>query len=191
MRIYADGGPDNHLRLLGEALTEVAERVRRLALAPHQGGAAHHGRQGRQRRVGRTGLVAAQHGPGGLPGAVVGPDRDVTGENATMTKNETSCCAPARPELTASTPRTPDAGTCSTYRRPTAAATPRSAYLAGNSLGLQPRATRDELLADLDAWSRLGVEGHLEAERPWLPYHELLTGPGRATGRRPAQRRPW
>nr|MDT0662300.1 kynureninase [Micromonospora sp. DSM 115978] len=55
--------------------------------------------------------------------------------------------------------------------------TPPVAYLAGNSLGLQPRATRDELLADLDAWARLGVEGHLEAERPWLPYHELLTGP--------------
>ncbi|MGB2570272.1 kynureninase [Micromonospora citrea] len=54
---------------------------------------------------------------------------------------------------------------------------PEAAYLAGNSLGLQPRATRAELLADLDAWSRLGVEGHLEAERPWLPYHELLTGP--------------
>ncbi|WP_406041677.1 tryptophan 2,3-dioxygenase family protein [Micromonospora sp. NBC_00898] len=26
VRVYADGGPDNHLRLLGEALTEVAER---------------------------------------------------------------------------------------------------------------------------------------------------------------------
>jgi len=54
---------------------------------------------------------------------------------------------------------------------------PDAAYLAGNSLGLQPRATRAELLADLDAWSRLGVEGHLAAERPWLPYHALLTGP--------------
>ncbi|MFC6082628.1 kynureninase [Sphaerisporangium aureirubrum] len=50
-----------------------------------------------------------------------------------------------------------------------------TAYLAGNSLGLQPRATRDELLADLDAWARLGVEGHLEGTRPWLPYHEYLT----------------
>ncbi|MDG4796041.1 kynureninase [Micromonospora sp. WMMD1082] len=54
---------------------------------------------------------------------------------------------------------------------------PEAAYLAGNSLGLQPRATRTELLADLDAWRRLGVEGHLEAERPWLPYHESLTAP--------------
>ncbi|NUS06981.1 MAG: kynureninase [Nonomuraea sp.] len=54
---------------------------------------------------------------------------------------------------------------------------PEAAYLAGNSLGLQPRATREELLGDLAAWARLGVEGHLEGDRPWLPYHELLTGP--------------
>ncbi|MBB6474303.1 kynureninase [Sphaerisporangium rubeum] len=51
-----------------------------------------------------------------------------------------------------------------------------TAYLAGNSLGLQPRATRADLLADLDAWATLGVEGHLEGTRPWLPYHEYLTG---------------
>lgn len=51
-----------------------------------------------------------------------------------------------------------------------------TAYLAGNSLGLQPRATRGDLLDDLDAWARLGVEGHLDAARPWLPYHEFLTG---------------
>jgi kynureninase len=50
------------------------------------------------------------------------------------------------------------------------------AYLAGNSLGLQPKATRAGLLEDLDDWARLGVEGHLEAGRPWLPYHEFLTG---------------
>ncbi|MEO3807422.1 kynureninase [Sphaerisporangium sp. B11E5] len=54
---------------------------------------------------------------------------------------------------------------------------PETAYLAGNSLGLQPLATRGELLADLDAWARLGVEGHLEGPRPWLPYHEYLTAP--------------
>ncbi|MFG1803118.1 kynureninase [Micromonospora carbonacea] len=65
---------------------------------------------------------------------------------------------------------------------------PEAAYLAGNSLGLQPRATRAELLADLDAWGRLGVEGHLEADRPWLPYHELLTGPvARLVGARPTE----
>lgn len=51
------------------------------------------------------------------------------------------------------------------------------AYMAGNSLGLQPKATRGELLEDLDAWATLGVEAHLDAKRPWLPYHEPLTGP--------------
>lgn len=54
---------------------------------------------------------------------------------------------------------------------------PEVAYMAGNSLGLQPKATRAELLEDLDAWAQLGVEGHLDAKRPWLPYHELLTEP--------------
>lgn len=49
------------------------------------------------------------------------------------------------------------------------------AYFAGNSLGLQPRATRHELLDDLADWARLGVDGHLDAARPWLPYHESLT----------------
>jgi kynureninase len=63
-----------------------------------------------------------------------------------------------------------------------------TAYLAGNSLGLQPRATREQLLADVDAWARLGVEGHLDAERPWLPYHESLTGPAaRLVGAVPAE----
>ncbi|MEU6645618.1 kynureninase [Saccharomonospora sp. NPDC046836] len=52
---------------------------------------------------------------------------------------------------------------------------PDAAYLAGNSLGLQPAATRTELLEDLDDWARRGVEGHLDARRPWLPYHALLT----------------
>ncbi|MGW2220616.1 kynureninase [Nonomuraea sp. NPDC001684] len=54
---------------------------------------------------------------------------------------------------------------------------PECAYFAGNSLGLQPRATAAELAEDLEAWARLGVEGHLEGARPWLPYHERLTGP--------------
>lgn len=51
------------------------------------------------------------------------------------------------------------------------------AYLAGNSLGLQPRATAPRMSAELEEWARLGVEGHLEADRPWLPYHELLREP--------------
>jgi kynureninase len=65
---------------------------------------------------------------------------------------------------------------------------PEVAYFAGNSLGLQPKATRDELNEDLDEWARLGVEGHLDAKRPWLPYHELLTAQAaRLVGAKPAE----
>lgn len=48
-------------------------------------------------------------------------------------------------------------------------------YLCGNSLGCQPKAARDYIAEELDAWARLGVEGHLHAPHPWLPYHEFLT----------------
>ncbi|WP_329103527.1 kynureninase [Micromonospora sp. NBC_01699] len=63
-----------------------------------------------------------------------------------------------------------------------------SAYLVGNSLGLQPRATRTELLEELDKWARLAIEGHFEGDRPWTPYVGLLTGPAaRLVGALPAE----
>jgi kynureninase len=65
---------------------------------------------------------------------------------------------------------------------------PMTAYLAGNSLGLQPRATRAELMADLDAWEQYGVHGHSDADRPWFPYHEELRGPAaRLVGAEPRE----
>lgn len=48
-------------------------------------------------------------------------------------------------------------------------------YLTGNSLGLQPRSTRGYVEQELKDWETLGVEGHLHAKNPWLPYHEFLT----------------
>ena len=48
-------------------------------------------------------------------------------------------------------------------------------YFCGNSLGLQPDTAEQYLQEELEAWKMLGVEGHLNAKRPWLPYHELLT----------------
>jgi kynureninase len=47
-------------------------------------------------------------------------------------------------------------------------------YLAGNSLGLQPRAARAAVEEVLDRWASLGVAGHGEGEHPWLPYHENM-----------------
>ncbi|WP_053971442.1 kynureninase [Mangrovimonas sp. ST2L15] len=48
-------------------------------------------------------------------------------------------------------------------------------YLCGNSLGLQPKTTKEYIDQELNDWAQLGVEGHTEAKNPWLPYHELLT----------------
>ena len=50
-----------------------------------------------------------------------------------------------------------------------------SIYLCGNSLGLQPLKVKEYVNAELDDWAALGVEGHLHARHPWLPYHEFLT----------------
>jgi len=48
-------------------------------------------------------------------------------------------------------------------------------YLCGNSLGLQPKRTKDFLNQELEDWATFGVEGHLHAKNPWMPYHEFLT----------------
>lgn len=48
-------------------------------------------------------------------------------------------------------------------------------YFTGNSLGLQPKETKNYIQQELDDWAKLGVEGHFEAENPWMPYHEFLT----------------
>ena len=48
-------------------------------------------------------------------------------------------------------------------------------YFCGNSLGLQPKSTKSYIEQELKDWADLGVEGHLHAKNPWLPYHEFLT----------------
>ncbi len=61
-------------------------------------------------------------------------------------------------------------------------------YLVGNSLGLQPRGVRQALLDELDDWARLGVEGHLHARHPWLPYHaEVREDLARVVGAEPSE----
>ncbi len=63
-----------------------------------------------------------------------------------------------------------------------------SIYLTGNSLGLMPKRTRDHVNAELDDWARLGVDGHLNARHPWLPYHEFVTEPlARLVGAKPIE----
>ncbi len=47
-------------------------------------------------------------------------------------------------------------------------------YFTGNSLGLQPKTVKKYVDQELEDWARMGVEGHLLARNPWLPYHELF-----------------
>ncbi|MDE2248809.1 MAG: kynureninase [Xanthomonadaceae bacterium] len=49
-----------------------------------------------------------------------------------------------------------------------------SVYFCGNSLGLQPRAVREAVNAELDYWGELGVEGHFKGRLPWMDYHEFV-----------------
>ncbi|HUB89023.1 MAG TPA: kynureninase [Dyella sp.] len=49
-----------------------------------------------------------------------------------------------------------------------------SHYFCGNSLGLQPRAAREAVNAELDYWGELGVEGHFKGRLPWMDYHEFV-----------------
>ncbi|WP_299113252.1 kynureninase [uncultured Winogradskyella sp.] len=48
-------------------------------------------------------------------------------------------------------------------------------YMTGNSLGLQPKITKNYITQELEDWANLGVEGHTEGQNPWLHYHEFLT----------------
>ncbi|ASV31223.1 kynureninase [Maribacter cobaltidurans] len=61
-------------------------------------------------------------------------------------------------------------------------------YFTGNSLGLQPKRSKefvDEIMKD---WAELAVEGHFYANRPWWDYHERLANPlAKVVGARPEE----
>lgn len=61
-------------------------------------------------------------------------------------------------------------------------------YFTGNSLGLQPKNTRDYISRELDDWAKYGVEGHFYAKHPWFSYHEMFAEPiSRIVGALPAE----
>lgn len=63
-----------------------------------------------------------------------------------------------------------------------------SVYLCGNSLGLQPRAVREELSSELDKWARYGVEGHFKSDLPWVTVDETpVEGMARVVGAKPVE----
>jgi len=58
------------------------------------------------------------------------------------------------------------------FRIPTRADGTEQVYLCGHSLGLQPKAVASIVQEELESWARRAVDGHFEAARPWLNYHE-------------------
>src|ERR1700689_1678634 len=71
-------------------------------------------------------------------------------------------------------PKTPDGSDC--------------VYLCGHSLGLQPKSARAYIEQELQDWERLGVEGHFDAKRPWMPYHDIFAAPtARLVGALPSE----
>lgn len=61
-------------------------------------------------------------------------------------------------------------------------------YLAGNSLGLMPKAARKIVEEELDDWARLAVDAHLGGKTPWYTYHETLREPAaRLVGAKPTE----
>jgi len=51
----------------------------------------------------------------------------------------------------------------------------RATYFLGNSLGLQPKTTQEEILKIMDGWANFGVEGFFLGNDPWLNYHQHIT----------------
>ena len=45
-------------------------------------------------------------------------------------------------------------------------------YMCGNSLGLQPKRTRQYLNDELDKWAEHGVDGHFVSNLPWVSVDE-------------------
>ena len=50
----------------------------------------------------------------------------------------------------------------------------QSVYLCGNSLGLMPKAARDAVTAEMDAWAEMGVCGYFKDPDPWVRFNENI-----------------
>jgi kynureninase len=50
-------------------------------------------------------------------------------------------------------------------------------YFCGNSLGLEPKSTKQYIEQELNDWAALAVDGHFDAKHPWYHYKEFLKEP--------------
>ena len=74
------------------------------------------------------------------------------------------------------------------FHLPTAPDGSPAIYLAGQSLGLQPRTAAAAIATELDAWARLGVDAWFDPVRPWFTLDgSLREAMGRIVGARPVE----
>ena len=61
-------------------------------------------------------------------------------------------------------------------------------YFTGNSLGLQPKRTKQFVDDVMNDWANMAVEGHFFAEKPWWDYHERFAAPlSKIVGAKPSE----
>ncbi|WP_378183166.1 kynureninase [Aquimarina sp. SS2-1] len=61
-------------------------------------------------------------------------------------------------------------------------------YFTGNSLGLQPKNTKEYVDEVMKDWAELAVEGHFYADKPWWDYHERMAKPlSKIVGAKPSE----
>ena len=119
-----------------------------------------------------------------VPGAVAGEDRAVSEPWTDRTGSAPSCSGRRARSWPSALDATPDPAS----QRDLFLVPEGVAYLAGNSLGLQPRAVRAAIDEVLDSWATLGVAGHVEGDHPWAPYHENMRETvARLVGARPGE----
>ncbi len=183
VEIYRENTPGNHLWALGEALTELADGFADWRWQHLKAGASGPWarRPAAAARPGRTWLRRSMS-------RVVFPEI-WSAEDPRLSRSGTTMFTEADAPRT----RWPTPGHRDLFHIPPAEGGryAETAYLAGNSLGLQPRATEGDLLDDLDAWARLGVEGHPRRGPPMaaLPrVPDRLPRPGWSAR---CRRRPW
>jgi kynureninase len=91
--------------------------------------------------------------------------------------------APARDAAEALTP-----GWRDRFHIPVAPDGSPAIYLAGQSLGLQPRTAAAAVGTELDAWARQGVDAWFDPARPWFTLDTSLRGSmGRVVGALPIE----
>lgn len=61
-------------------------------------------------------------------------------------------------------------------------------YFTGNSLGLQPKRTKNYVDEVMNDWANLAVEGHFYSQKPWWDYHERFANPlSKLVGAKPSE----